>query len=298
MGDKHRVELGAATIQKLSACGPTLRTLAAHAVRRGKRRIMLTPNPGPRFGNFLYYWLHASIRRSQGVDFRVETHNHLRPWLTELDRIREELSIETSALRPFDRREWPPQNQLQNVGLDFTPTQLEAFVRRYLLSSRLLAHLRPGRNDEVVLNVRRGDYYSDPRFKELYGFDIASYVGVALQQVERMGAVRHITVISDDLGWCRRHLHHLLHSSVSSVSYGGRAPGPRGDFRTLATAQRLIGSNSSFCYWGAYVSSTVFDYTNHILMPGFMSTKDDPIQLLESWDVVSEVPGGWRGHVE
>ena len=109
--------------------------------------------------------------------------------------------------------------------------------------------------DDVRSNVRRGDYYSAPRFRGLYSFDIAEYVRVALAKSIERGRGRRptIRVVSDDPAWCRLK---LVPGGPADVEYAaGGQPA-----RALPHARRrasLVLANSTFSYWGAYVGNVV-----------------------------------------
>lgn len=273
-----------------------LRFLASKAIRRGHRTVLLTPNPGPRFGNFLYYWLQAYCQQGDGRNYRVQVHDHLEPWLRDLPTVRDQLSVRTAGLGFFDRRDWPPVGQFQRVGSDFERRQLGAFVNEHLTGSPLLARSEIA-DDSVVVNVRRGDYYSVTKFRDLYAYNVPAYVESALRRAEAIEPVREVCVISDDVQWSRENLDAVLRSGGATVKYGPKDPGPKGDFRALATATRIIGTNSTFSYWGAYIATVRHGPKAHILMPRFMSRQltngGRATQLLPEWDVIESIPGGW-----
>lgn len=226
-----------------------LRATVAGLIRRGNRTVMLTPSPGPRFGNYLYYWLHAHIRQECGDDLRVQAQNVVAPWLAQLPALAG-LSVPTGGVRPWDRRVWPATNHHQAFGSDFSATQLDRFIRHRLLDSPLLARADQPSAGTVVVNVRRGDYYSVPKFAQLFAFDIAAYLAIAVERVRARGPIERIHVVSDDPRWCREALDTQLRAVAAHVDYRG-CQSPEEDFATIAGATRLIGTNSTFSYWGA-----------------------------------------------
>lgn len=274
-----------------------LRYQAARSIRRGSGTVLLTPNPGPRFGNFLYYWLHAHQHQLAGRAFRVQVHDHLEPWLQHFPSLRRELSVMATNIGFFDRREWPPASQFQGYGNDFDLRGIQTFVDRHLLSA-LESAVEPVVGAPLIVNVRRGDFYSEPKFRELYAFDVPSYVEVALRRARSIGPIPVVRVVSDDLAWCRDNLDEIVRAAgATEVHYGSRQPGALGDFTEIAAASRLIGANSTFSYWGAYVATVQSGGRAHIQMPGFVSRH--PINargvtpLLPQWDVVESIDGGW-----
>lgn len=274
-----------------------LRTHLSHLVRRGSQSHLLTVSPGPRFGNFLYYWLHADIRQWAGERYRVQVHSHLKPWLDLLDSIRDDLSVRSEGIGIFDRREWAPQHQYQRFGSDFTEHELWRFVHRRVLSSDLLILTQPHDFSTLTVNVRRGDYYSDPVFAWHYSYNFEEYLALALRRATERASVSRIRVVSDDPVWCRENVHDLLSSTCGTVLYADDPQDAITDFRDLASSPRIIGTNSTFSYWGAYVSWARFGRASHLIMPRFMSRErvQGAEQLLPVWDVINDIPGGWQG---
>lgn len=180
--------------------------LAKRAIRRGNRTIVTTPF-WVRFGNLLYLWMRASIEQDKGRDLRILANEAARPWLAELPLIRETLSVE--EMRLWDRREWPKLSQ--DFGSDFDRKSLETFIETMLLPSPLLWEGRlPELRSQVVVNVRRGDYYSHPEHRANYGFDVEPYLGDALVVARARRDFTSIRVVSDDIEWCRANLGGIL----------------------------------------------------------------------------------------
>ncbi|RPF26390.1 alpha-1,2-fucosyltransferase [Georgenia muralis] len=277
-----------------------LKPLVTRTVRRGRRLVLLTPDPGPRFGNFLYYWLHADMRRRRGETYLVLTRDHIQPWLEVLPAVRDELTTQREAVRPWDRREWPPTSQFQRFGEDFGPSDLKVFIEDMILGSPLMPDAREvddgGTDDPVVLNVRRGDYYAIPEFRRSYGFNLETYMDEALRRINAREPVRTILVVSDDVAWCRENLGDRLRAMVPEVRFISPAATPLDHFRAVASARRLIGANSTFSYWAGYVATVLHGARAHVVMPGFHSRAVNggrAFQLDVRWDVVRDLPGGW-----
>lgn len=280
----------------------TLRPLIRRGIRRGRRLVLLTPDPGPRFGNFLYYWLHADMRRRRGETYLVLTRDHIGPWLDALPVVREELTIRSGAMRPWDRREWPPTSQFQRFGEDFGAADLDLFIREMVLGSPLMRGGRltvdaDGANEPVVVNVRRGDYYAIPEFRQAYGFDVVTYVGEALRRIADREPISRVLVVSDDIAWCRANLDVILRPKVPEVRFVSPTATPLDHFRAVARARRVVGANSTFSYWAGYVATVLHGARAHVVMPGFHSRAvagGRAFQLDDRWDVVRDLPGGWN----
>ena len=131
-----------------------------------------------------------------------------------------------------------------------------------------------------MINVRRGDYYTE--FIDKYAFDQVGYVGAAL---ERVRPAERALVVSDDPDWCREN---LTPSSVRTGRPGIRRPDPLENFLAVAGASRIIGTNSTFSYWAAYVAG-VMHPDAEVVMPRFHGRMDhgtDAHQLDPRWIVV------------
>lgn len=188
----------------------------------------------------------------------------------------------------------------QSFGEDFSPDELEAFIRASLLESermrgaiaRARQHLGPS---TLVVNVRRGDYYAVPEFFNRYGMNIEGYVRAAAEAATDRHTVSRIRVVSDDVPWCQLNLPSLNH--LAPVTFGSETQGPLDDLATLATADSLILANSTFSYWGAHLNNVLRQGGhNHVWAPWFHARhlhEGQAWQLDPRWNVVKDVPGGW-----
>ena len=232
--------------------GSRLRSLGSRAV--GNNRTVLLTYPGLRLGNVLYFALHANLQQASGVNYRVLDPGPDEDWRRDLPSLNS-LLLHPSKLRLTDHRAHIPPSFLQTFGDDFTRTQLEQFVRDRL-SDVLRGTFAPD-EDMVVLNVRRGDYYSDPTFRSLFGFDVPDYTRRAIAALEQSsGPANQILVVSDDPTWCTANLGFLDYGR-RSVRFSAGADTPLDNLRSIAQARRLVITNSTFSYWGAYASSVL-----------------------------------------
>ncbi|MEA3550262.1 alpha-1,2-fucosyltransferase [Pseudarthrobacter sp. C1] len=147
----------------------------------------------------------------------------------------------------------------------------------------------------VVVNVRRGDYYSVPRFHRNYGMDIKSYVQSALSEAAALSNFQHVRIVSDDPQWCRENLRQLEH--YGSVDFGPDHRTPMSDLAVLSTADTLVLANSTFSYWGAYINGFLHrNEQSQIWAPRFHArfhNHGNAWQLDPQWNVIESLPGGW-----
>ena len=217
---------------------------------RRRQPYVLWGNEPMNGGNYLFLWATAWARsRREGVEWRVRFKPKMEPWLQEFPAL-QELTVRQEDVSHLQRRtvEWG-----QDVGRDFFLAELKEFVRDVLLHGSGFPDrwttVTPG---ATVVNVRRGDYYTNPRHRARYGFDIPGYVRAALARVDD-GGTTPLVFVSDDPGWCLRELAPLVPGRDVSVM-----PAPHDMFQDLAqlsAARHLILANSTFSYWGGYIAS-------------------------------------------
>lgn len=200
-------------------------------------------------GNFLYLWATAWARRQEtGRPWLVRYKPKMEPWLTEFPALRDfTVREDDMSFRQVRTVEWG-----QQVFHDWCFRDLLDFAGEHLLTSDAFgARLRRVDRDAVVINVRRGDYYSDPVHRANFGFDIAGYVRAAVTRIPAADRTRFV-LVSDDVEWCRAHLGFL--ADVAPVE---TLPGEHDMFNDLAQivgGRHLVLANSTFSYWGGYTA--------------------------------------------
>jgi hypothetical protein len=195
-------------------------------------------------------------------------------WMGEFPALRQ-LTVSQGDLGFHDRREWNEESWNQRFGIDFTRQTLEAFI-----SDCIALHIDADDSGVLVVNVRRGDYYSNPGVRARYGFDQLGYLRDALA---RMGEVERALVVSDDQHWCRENILEMLQATSGTVDFA--EPDPVANFAAVARASRIIGTNSTFSYWGAYVAG-VLHASPTVIMPlfhGRLPQGSDAYQLDPRW---------------
>lgn len=235
----------------------------------------MTPRTGLRLGNLLYVWLQAHRRTRAGAPTLALEAPAMAEWLTTFPGL-DALTIRRDSLRFHDRREWDAEWLYQRFGSDFAGDDLAAFVEE-----TIAPHVEPDRSGTLVINVRRGDYYAE--FANKYSFDQLGYLDAALDRVPGAG---HALVVSDDAEWCRANLDALIRSRVGIVEYA--TPDPLANFLAVAGASRIIGTNSTFTYWAAYVAGVIHPAAL-VVMPRFharMSHGTEAHQLDPRWTVL------------
>lgn len=201
-------------------------------------------------GNFLYLWLNAWAQNDRDMGAQKVLYvPKMDPWLREFPAL-EELTIRPEELSLLDRRILASG---QNVGVDFKKPEILPFVRELLLKgSPFLDRVSSCTQDALVINVRRGDYYSVEKYRRRYGMNIRGFVESALEKIPPKKN-QPIVLVSDDPDWCMKNLGFLGVENPLSVM-----PGPHDMFQDLAqlvAADHLLLANSTFSYWGGYLAS-------------------------------------------
>lgn len=267
------------------------------AIRRGQRTVLWTP-PNLRLGNFLYFWLRAWKKQGIGEDYIALSDASMTAWEDEFPNI-SRLLISPRDIKFLYQREVVNSRYFQGFNCDFSAEELETFIRDVILPSRTLSaklSLTPTTSDDLVLNIRRGDYYSVPKFRGMYSFDISSYVRLAMEkQIEDFGTPREVRVISDDLPWCESRLSWL--ANYAPVEFTRTDGGALEALAAIASAERIVLTNTTFGYWGAYISNVIHS-DNHakVTAPDFFDrslNSGRPWQLDPRWTLISRIPDGW-----
>ena len=101
----------------------------------------------------------------------------------------------------------------------------------------------------VSLHVRRGDYVNNKRTKAFHGVIGLGYYKKATARLIKDVDKPHFFVFSDDPNWCR---HNLKLDFPTTYVSGNRAGFE--DLRLMINCQHHIIANSSFSWWGAWLS--------------------------------------------
>ena len=102
----------------------------------------------------------------------------------------------------------------------------------------------------VSLHVRRRDYVSNPRTRNIHGvLDIDYYIS-ALDLITQQNKDAHVFVFSDDIPWARENFKISL--PVDFIDYNGIDKDYE-DLRLMSHCKHHIIANSTFSWWGAWL---------------------------------------------
>jgi hypothetical protein len=124
--------------------------------------------------------------------------------------------------------------------------------------------------DKTALHIRRGDYQKKQQFHPVPS---DAYLRAALERV----AGSNIVVFSDDIAWCRQN----LGWAEPALFMEGNADYE--DLFLIAACERHILANSSFSWWGAFLSDNPSPiYPTRWYGPAFDDV-DPTLFFLEKW---------------
>lgn len=105
--------------------------------------------------------------------------------------------------------------------------------------------------NSVCIHVRRGDYVKNPKTNKFHGTCSLKYYYNSIKRIEKKVKNPVFFVFSDDLGWSKKNLK-INHSTVF-VDINGPENGCE-DLRLMSNCNHFIIANSSFSWWGAWLS--------------------------------------------
>ncbi len=260
-------------------------------LRTGPDKFLIIP-PIARGGNWLYEWLEAySSKQKTGHPAYIQYRPSMDPWIQEFPLL-DQLTLEKNKIKFRTIREIGVHQNIQN---NFTDGQLKNFIHKVLLSSENFQMRRRELSssidkDSLVINIRRGDYYTSPAISQRFGIDTIGYIKKAVPQAFKESQYKKLLFISDDLKWCRENLSFL--KSFAPVDFKKYGKDMFDDLALLSLADNIVLTNTTFGYWGAYIAcidhpTGVWAANIHERGGSINSRTGQPIQHLPTWQLVS-----------
>lgn len=103
----------------------------------------------------------------------------------------------------------------------------------------------------VSVHVRRGDYATDPTIRGVHGTCSLDYYQGAVAKLVSLGIQPRLFVFSDDISWARANLH--FDYPITFVDHNNEGAACE-DLRLMSLCKHHIIANSSFSWWGAWLS--------------------------------------------
>lgn len=106
-------------------------------------------------------------------------------------------------------------------------------------------------SESVAVHVRRGDYVTNPKCKDLHGICTLDYYKKAADYLTRHVDDPCFYIITDDPEWARNELTLPVATKVIDHNLGKT---DNEDFRLMTYCKHFIIANSSFSWWGAWLA--------------------------------------------
>lgn len=143
--------------------------------------------------------------------------------------------------------------QSEEYFKDMRETIIEDFTIKYEPDSKNKSMLEKIENsNSVCIHVRRGDYVSDEKTSEFHGNCSLKYYYNAAKIIEEKVRNPEFFIFSDDHQWTKINLklkHPTIHVDINSPEKGYE------DLRLMSRCKHFIIANSSFSWWGAWLSN-------------------------------------------
>ena len=105
-------------------------------------------------------------------------------------------------------------------------------------------------SEAVSLHVRRGDYAADPTTRRYHGLCGIDYYKEAVARITESRPRAHFFLFSDDAEWTRQNILPWVPRAVVAGPHAREEE----DLRLMSLCRYHITANSSFSWWGAWLS--------------------------------------------
>lgn len=116
-----------------------------------------------------------------------------------------------------------------------------------LIKKKIIA----AQGNAVSLHVRRGDYVDNPIASKNHGLSSLSYYQNAIKKIKSNIRDPHFFVFSDDMGWVIKNID--FSGKVTFINHN-HSDNAYQDLRLMSFCNHHIIANSSFSWWGAWLS--------------------------------------------
>jgi hypothetical protein len=132
--------------------------------------------------------------------------------------------------------------------------------------------------NSISIHVRRGDYVTDKETSAIHGVCSMDYYREAIRRMSAEVSDPSFYVFSDDMNWTKANLSSSPHRAVY-IEHNQTAP--HEDLRLMYSCKHHIIANSSFSWWGAWLSENA---GKKVIAPR------NWFRTLENKDII---PNGW-----
>lgn len=119
------------------------------------------------------------------------------------------------------------------------------------LDASVAAKMSNQNETAISLHVRRGDYVSNEAASQVYGKCTSEYYRKAIIYVAERVKAPHLYIFSDDMDWVKNNMELPLQCTFVEHNRGALS---FQDMRLMSMCKHHIIANSSFSWWGAWLS--------------------------------------------
>lgn len=171
--------------------------------------------------------------------------------------------------------------QSEKYFLKYRDLILETFSFKKKLSKKSVELLKKIEiRNSISVHVRRGDYANNPSTKKYHGLCGLGYYRRAVALIKKLSINPTYFVFSDDPEWCKSNLE--LPGKTIFVSHN-KGSHSWEDMRLMSACKHHIIANSSFSWWGAWLSR----YPDKIVIAPKKWVADPRVQMPDI------IPEGW-----
>ena len=134
------------------------------------------------------------------------------------------------------------ESQIRSDFVPATPLSRDSLI--------LLEKIRS--QNSVCVNVRRGDFASNPKSNRFHGLMDAAYYSNALEFLRHSVETDEVYVFSDDPSWCAVNLR--LSGEVRIIGHEHAGPHFSHYLHLMQACSAFVIPNSTFGWWGAWLS--------------------------------------------
>lgn len=122
--------------------------------------------------------------------------------------------------------------------------------------------------DPICVHIRRGDYISSKKARQLFPTLPANYFETAVARLIEEENTNDIWIFSDDIDYCRRELRFPDHLRLSVFAPGSFGLSDLDQLKVMSLCRRFVISNSTFSWWAAWGSNA-----SRVVFPPVWSTQ-------------------------
>lgn len=105
----------------------------------------------------------------------------------------------------------------------------------------------------ICVHIRRGDYVSNPTYSEMLGSQSNQYYTKGVALITEKIAIDELFIFSDDIEWCKQNL--KFETKTTFITDDLATNNHHAHLHLMSLCKHFVISNSTFAWWGAWLSS-------------------------------------------